>query len=327
MENDARLRSRATVEILNSLAKNEPKGMGIWDLTRDPEVHIKDRTTMSKHCTYLANAGWIHKKNKHSPYRLTSKAFGDPEIRGYFFRREIVNGIMQMKIPPSQPNKFTKININIRKDPQVQRIFSDEMELFEFSNRIGALITCACIEAISPHKLNEKIAGWNVDESRLEIRGKDKDSASRQWIRHAINADYIFEEFCKLQIVKRGQAIYTPVPIKKFEAMVRHFGPGIKTEEQQKEAYKKYVEMKQRSHLSFRKFDPPHVDPVSGKKKGNPKWSRYEMDSDNLMKLRSAFDSVFPHLSKNLLTLKQTLQNKISEEKEWRKAEFGKENS
>ena len=50
MENDARLRSRATVEILNSLAKNEPKGMGIWDLTRDPEVHIKDRTTMSKHC-------------------------------------------------------------------------------------------------------------------------------------------------------------------------------------------------------------------------------------------------------------------------------------
>lgn len=109
-----------------------------------------------------------------------------------------------------------------------------EMELFEFSNRIGALITYACIEGISPHKINEKIAGWNLDESKLEIRGKDKDSASRQWIKHAVNTDHIFEEFCKLGIVKRGQALYTPVPIKTFEAMVGHFGPAIKTEEQKK---------------------------------------------------------------------------------------------
>ena len=56
----------------------------------------------------------------------------------------------------------------------------DEINLFEFSNRIGALITYIMIQALSPKKIlsyNENLLGIDV-----RIKGKDKYNMSSNWV-------------------------------------------------------------------------------------------------------------------------------------------------
>ena len=81
----------------------------------------------------------------------------------------------------------------------------DEINLFEFSNRIGALITYIMIQALSPKKIlsyNENLLGIDV-----RIKGKDKYNMSSNWVSKAIIPTLILSEFCKLWMMERGLAV------------------------------------------------------------------------------------------------------------------------
>ena len=78
----------------------------------------------------------------------------------------------------------------------------DEINLFEFSNRIGALITYIMIQALSPKKIlsyNENLLGIDV-----RIKGKDKYNMSSNWVSKAIIPTLILSEFCKLWMMERS---------------------------------------------------------------------------------------------------------------------------
>lgn len=275
--------SYARIEILRSIAKSEPQGRRIWDLTEDQSVRIKDRTTVSKYCNDLVNEGYIYKNNKLSPYHITSKARGEPEIKAYFFKKEFMN-------------KLSKLEI-LDEDPDIQKMSPEQLDLFDFSNKIGALITYACIEAVSPYKLNNRVFDWEINEKDLKFTGKLKDQYARQWLRNVINPDTIFDQFCNLECVKVGRAIHSPRPIKKFSH--ERFG--------NEKNYQAYVKLMNEIHLTHRKFDP-----------NNPEWSSSEVDITNFKKLKLAFKSVYPHLFDILEKLKIGLENKLREERKFR---------
>ena len=84
-------------------------------------------------------------------------------------------------------------------------------------------------------------------------------------ITNSIQIDRIFQEFCGLEIIKRGRAVYTPIP---------------PNESDPPEVSEKILE----SQRKVRFMNPDA-----------PKWSLYEMDKDNFQKALKAFTLAYPN--------------------------------
>jgi hypothetical protein len=151
----------------------------------------------------------------------------------------------------------------------------DEINLFEFANRIGALITYIMIQALSPKKIlsyNENLLGIDV-----RIKGKDKYNMSSNWVNKAIIPTLILSEFCKLWMMERGLAVLNKLPIDKY------LPPEIQN----------YFLATQKE---FRQYDP----------EGSYS-SHLEMDNENFSKLVNAFEKVYPNLFKEFENLRKGL--------------------
>jgi len=125
--------------------------------------------------------------------------------------------------------------------------YFDATILFRFVNDLGALMTYVLLDAVNPDNMAD-----------LQ-KGSEKDEFVREKIINAIEIDRIFKEFCRLDIIKRGRAVYTPIPPDESNP------PEVREEI-----------LKLQKKVRFMNPD-------------DPKWSLYEMDKDNFQKALKAF--------------------------------------
>jgi predicted transcriptional regulator len=158
---------------------------------------------------------------------------------------------------------------------------TDQIDLFEFATRIGALIEYIMIQALRPKKLLPD----NDLEVDVPIKGKDKDDIAYNWVENAIQPIGILSEFCRLWTVKRG------LPTFADKGKMTYNDPSFPPEIQNKlNAERK----------KMRKMD---ID--------DPYWSRHEMDEENFKKLTEAFANTYPDIYDELEKLRKGLPDEI----------------
>ena len=112
-------------------------------------------------------------------------------------------------------------------------------------------------------------------------KGSEKDESVREKIINAIQIDRIFREFCRLEIIKRARAVYTPIP---------------PNESYHSEEREKFLEIQRKR----RQMNPD-----------DPKWSLYEMDNDNFQKALKDFALAYPNPYKILERVNEEMPQTI----------------
>jgi DNA-binding transcriptional ArsR family regulator len=253
-------------KILQSLANSHPEGKTTSELVIDTKLA---RDTIYTHGKELKKNGLVTKNGKFGKYRLTEEAFGDPGLRDWLLGAEVMRKVMDRDV--SVLNKFCK--------KYVPEDASEEQEiLFIFALKMGALITYIMKEAMRPKNLAISI---NSMQKEIDLKGKEKNELANKWVNNTISPSRILWEFSKLSVVKRGLAIWNPVPIN------RNLPPQIQ---------KRIMGIQKNS----KQFDPY-----------NPSWSLYEMNEDNFKKLDKAYKYTFPDIFRALEKIRNELPMKI----------------
>lgn len=207
----------------------------------------------------LQDKGIVAQEKPFGKYFLTDKIFQDPKFTASIFGRNTISKIDYRKALVQNP--FIKIDHNSSD--------GDAYALFAFANKVGALIVYTMLDAMNP------------DSMKHLRKGSDKDQFVRDTINSVISPQKILWEFCKIKPVKRGQAIWNPLPISES------LPPEVRTE----------LLAGQRK---ARWFDPH-----------NPAWSRYEMDRESFEKAMHTFRRVYPSVFEELEKTKNDLPSTI----------------
>lgn len=194
--------------ILESIVRNEPTGgIGTIEISRQTKLH---RDTVRRLCKELENEFWIFKRHKGDKYHLTEKSRNSPNSVPFFLGD---SGLVQSRFwsPICASNKFCNNRLTRRlirskgmkiTGNGILYLYGnrgiEEMVLFEFANRIGALITYLLIQALRPRK--SEIA---MDSVLVEVENADDYELARKWIRKAINPESILDIFSDLPLLNR----------------------------------------------------------------------------------------------------------------------------
>jgi predicted transcriptional regulator len=172
-------------KILECIFQFEPQGISTKELEENTGLN---HDTISNHCKELVLEGRITKKNKKAKYHLTEKAYDEPIVRAWLFKK-IMENIRKWNIPFDEENVFCNVNKGHGEEDNYNKRI-----LFSFANRIGTFIIYAMIEAI-------KLGSWTA-----EIPGKtmtadlsgSKDKLALEWIKNVIDPIDLFSEFLEL---------------------------------------------------------------------------------------------------------------------------------
>jgi hypothetical protein len=186
--------------ILEHIANSEPEGRSTSELTEETGLHRDTIYTLSKQ---LEKDGWIKKGGKYGKYRLTEKALYDPSIGSQIFRVEVMRSIARWSIPWTRPNKFSRLE---SKTPNKE--YETEVELFDFANKIGALLVYILLHALRPRD----IAINGSSKRKINLSGKEKTEQARRWVENTIDPRWLLVEFSRLRVVAEGLAVYGSVP-------------------------------------------------------------------------------------------------------------------
>jgi DNA-binding transcriptional regulator YhcF (GntR family) len=262
-------------------------GRRVKDIANDPDVNV-NLSTVTRHCKLLEKEGLIRKKNKQSEYHLTPRAYDNQVLLDIIFEGK--SKVWQTKIPMAEinskgkkiiQNKFLEYDYKLKSKHED---YSDQFELSIFANKIGAMITYLFVEAVSPFEL----IGLSNEEKK-RISGRYKDQLTINWIRELIDPLAIFSEFCKLNIVKRGLAVWGKMSYteQSRNSEIKRFKESREISKEEKEKQIKIINRKFKKIKELdskqRKWDP-----------GNPNWSRYEIDKENFKHLLETYANVFP---------------------------------
>jgi hypothetical protein len=152
-------------------------------------------------CKEYMDEGMLYKTGRYGKYLLTQKALGDPARKGRLFGLKIMKDFFSFDYISANSGKFcntayidniindikkrnTKPSIN--RDPNIK----DQLFLFEFAVRIGAIITYEMIRAI-------KFASDNPEVN-------EKDQLAWKWIDNVILPQYILASFADTWVVKKN---------------------------------------------------------------------------------------------------------------------------
>ena len=274
----ARLRSigeQNKEKILECIAKSEPEGRSTSELREETGLHRDTVYNLSKQ---LEDQEWIKKSGKYGKYRLTEKAFNDPSIGSWIFKSEVMRSIARWSVPADRPNKFCRLDTKIH-----DKEYETEVKLFEFTNKIGALIAYILLQALRPRD----IAINGTSKKKVKLSGKEKTEQATRWVENTISPARLLFEFSKLRPVADGLAIHSHPSINKSHPP--------EAQEKIKEVYDKR-----------RKIDPH-----------NPLWTDYELDEDTFARLTIAFANIYPEINAQLEYIRKTLPDKIQKHKEW----------
>lgn len=263
-------------KILSDIARSEPEGRTTGELTRDTGL---SRETIYTQCKELQDLGLISKKGKFAKYRLTDKTLYDPTLSAWVFRGEVMRGIARWSVPWTRPNKFCRLEPNTP-----DKEYETEAGLFDFANKIGALIVYVLLHALRPR---DTALNGSSKMKVVNLSGKVKTEQAKRWVENTISPFLILREFSNLDQVAEGLAVHYHPPID--ESL------STKIKEKKKEAYKKR-----------RKMDPH-----------DPFWTGFELDRENFNRLTAAFANVYPEINAQLEYIRKTLPDKIQRHKEW----------
>jgi IclR helix-turn-helix domain len=264
--------------ILECIAKSEPEGRSTSELSEETELHRDTIYNLSKQ---LENEGWVKKEGKYGKYHLTEKALDDPSIGSWIFRGEVMRSIARWSVPWAKPNKFSSLET---KAPNKE--YETEGELFDFANKIGALIVYILLHALRPRD----VAINGSSKRKVTLSGKEKTEQARRWVENTISPRWLLFEFCRVPIIAKGLAVWAgDIPISK----------SIPTEVQ-----RKVRDIQKRR----RKINPQ--DPI---------WTQYELDEDTFGSLTRAFANVYPEINALLELIRKSLPDKVQKHKDWNK--------
>jgi hypothetical protein len=196
------------MKILEYLAKFEC--LGTSELAKYTQLH---RETVLILCKELVNEGWIYdKEHKHDKYRLKKKSDFDFPSHSTF-RHKLFSRFDRLPLVIEEQNGL----FNLDKDKISTTKNHDHLEkftIFEFSNRIGALITYLIIEAIQPKGLippNTNIP-VNLKDFKFDfISGRERDKIVREFIDALIDPHFLLQKFSLLIPVRTGLKINNPI--------------------------------------------------------------------------------------------------------------------
>jgi hypothetical protein len=182
-------------EVLSRIAENIAKGKSTSDLEKETGLH---RDTIHLIGKELMQLGLVEKKGHFGNYRLTPKAY---QNHAYLAQR-LIGGLLR---DISFRNQYISLNNSFCCEALIQKFdylisqdpkfFNDKMNLdemnailiYEFSNRIGALITYLTIQVFQ-----------KTIESVLDRRGTVMDKLALDWLNNTIKPHVIILEFIRL---------------------------------------------------------------------------------------------------------------------------------
>jgi hypothetical protein len=185
---------------VQSLAYTHPNGSTTHELKIETGLH---RDTIYTIGEALKKSGLITKDGKFGKYRLTEKALNDPRVGSWIFMREAMRGIARSSVSKSRPNKFCSIDTQ-----NLDEEYRTERELFDFANKISALIIYMLIYALRPRDIS--ING--ASKKKIKLSGKEKTDQAIRWVENTISPSRLLFEFSRLRPVKRGLAVHGWVP-------------------------------------------------------------------------------------------------------------------
>jgi hypothetical protein len=211
----------------------------------------------------LKDKGEVTQEKPFGRYFVTDRIFEKPKFAANLFGENAIPEL-DREINASWRNPFVNID-----DDNFEEDYFNAKSLFEFANNLGAFMTYVMLDAVNP------------DDMKCLEKGSGKDELVKEKIINAIQIDRIFKEFCRLKIIKRGRAVYTPIPPDESDP------PEIREEI-----------LKIQKKVRFMKPD-------------DPKWSLYEMDKDNFQKALKAFALAYPNPYEILESVKEEMPQTI----------------
>lgn len=188
--------------ILKYILRSEPIGKSTKSLQLYTKLH---RDTIHSICKDLITKGLVIKSSKNGNYHLTEKAYGYVKIQSHRFKEKIKSNMLNWEIPLDMENAFCTY------DEENQRWNIDELSIFRFANRIGAVIVYTMIEALKPDKWIQSInrSQGNKKGTKSSImNAENKDRLTIQWVRQVIDPITLLWMFAKLPNVKTGEKRY-----------------------------------------------------------------------------------------------------------------------
>ncbi len=195
--------------IIKCVAIHGDAGAGTTEIAKRTKLN---RSTVYRICSKLLLRHIIQKKNKRAKYHLTRKLYGDSNLLPFSLGMDAVSDMQKWKYI-SVTNRFCNNEIakkimeywkwrNKTKLTAEDEEQLDELSLFEFANRIGALVLYFLINAMNPKILGLKIKGFDTFDTFAEFR--DKDEMAISWIENSVKPARILQEFAKISIVTKG---------------------------------------------------------------------------------------------------------------------------
>lgn len=157
----------------------EPKGMRVSQLVKTTKLK---KRTVQRRLEELERELLIRRKNKHSPYRLTDKIYGDYYLKAMFFHSQVKYRMRDRLLNSS--------------DVKLLRSFGD---------KIGALVIYCMMQSLKSKSMKGDISELYTENSQLPIKDSLKLlRINKAWI-EGIRLDDIFSEFCQLKMIKKGR--------------------------------------------------------------------------------------------------------------------------
>jgi DNA-binding Lrp family transcriptional regulator len=268
--------------ILKYLDENGP--LGTSELKELTELH---RETVLILCNELVKEGWIYdKEHKHGKYRLKKKSdFYFPPSS--LFRHKLFSNFNRLPLVTEEKNGLFNLDqdkLSTVKDHD----YFEKYVIFEFSNRIGALITYLIIEAMQPKGLippNPNIS-INLKNSKSDfISGREREKIVREFITAVIDPHFLLQKFSLLRPVRVGLKINNPIK-KNIDKIIN----SLKVEEKKAIKEKNYETKKEtaRKLKELRKLKEMEMNPQ------DPYWSMHELDMETYTKLKQIYSDLYP---------------------------------
>jgi hypothetical protein len=158
-------------KIIKEVASSEPDGKSTGELHEITKLH---RDTIYTLCKDLIDDKYLVKSGKFGKYRLGPKALEDSALYGFLFGSRVASKFSDIQPFICEYSKFCKNKYCrelLNQSPNWRarnEDLHDQLELFEFALRIGAIITYELIQSakyakpeyLSAAKKNERILKW-----------------------------------------------------------------------------------------------------------------------------------------------------------------------
>lgn len=286
------------LKILESLDKFGP--LGTSELVKHAQLH---RETVLILCNQLAKEGWIYdKENKHGKYRLKKNSDFQFPSRSKF-RHRLFFKFDRLPLVTQEKNELFTIDKDkiLLKDHD----YLDKFTIFEFSNRIGALITYLFIQALQPKGLVPPNTNIPINFKNFKfdfISGSERDRIVREFIDTVIDPHFLLQKFSRLWLVRTGLKINNPSK-KNIDKIINSLEREEKkvTKENNYEAKKKIT----RRIKEWRKIKELEMNPQ------DPYWSMYELDNETYTKLKQIYSNIYPRFYEEL----EKIRSEVSRQK------------